>query len=356
MATANSDRWAGADVAFIRLAHHHVRDLMQPIAAIYWGDFLFSIALGYVAAAAYVQAPMGSLRQCAGLIVAALALYRAATFTHELSHLPKTRLRVFRVLWDILLGVPFLTPSFMYGNHRDHHINQTYGTAGDAEYYPYGRNPPALLLVNFVLSPLFPVLMLVRFGIFGPLSLTHPSMRRWVWARVSSINLFNPDYRRPPAEARERRAAAVAEVACFVVIATAVTLLALGVISWSAVGKVYFAYELGLILSVVKFYAGHRWLSDRTPMTVLAQIRDTTTIPGGPWTALWAPLGLRYHALHHMFPAMPYHSLGTAHRRLVHNLPPGSPYHETIQPSLYAVMRDLLRHSTMVSRCRKQDG
>jgi fatty acid desaturase len=32
---------------------------------------------------------------------------------------------------------------------------------------------------------------------------------------------------------------------------------------------------------------------------------------------LWAPVGLRYHALHHLLPRVPYHNLAEAHRRLV---------------------------------------
>ncbi len=39
------------------------------------------------------------------------------------------------------------------------------------------------------------------------------------------------------------------------------------------------------------------------------------------------PVGLRYHALHHLFPFLPYHNLGKAHARLIARLPAGSPYH-----------------------------
>jgi len=38
--------------------------------------------------------------------------------------------------------------------------------------------------------------------------------------------------------------------------------------------------------------------------------------PPGLVAALWAPVGLRYHALHHLLPSLPYHSLAEAHRRL----------------------------------------
>jgi len=352
MSSAISDLPAVSDAVFIRRAHQLVLDLMRPNPAVYWADFLGSTAVGYAAASAYLLAPNWSFLQATGFVVAVLALYRVSTFTHELVHLPQARMRAFRVTWDVLFGVPFLMPSFMYANHREHHTNQTYGTTDDAEYYPYGHNPPALLLWNLLLTPLFPVLMIVRFSLLGPMGLLHPTIRRWVWQRLSSINFFNPDYRRPPLEPHERRGMAVAEIGCFVVVFAGCTLVAGGVITWSAVGKMYVGWVLALILSVVKFYSGHRWLGDRAPMTVLEQLRDTTTIPGGPWTELWAPLGLRYHALHHLFPAMPYHSLGAAHRRLMRELPPDSPYHATIRSSLFAVLRELVpsaRHSREIT-------
>ena len=52
-------------------------------------------------------------------------------------------------------------------------------------------------------------------------------------------------------------------------------------------------------------------------MSVTAQYLDTVNVPPpGLVAALWAPVGLRYHALHHLLPSLPYHSLGEAHRRL----------------------------------------
>jgi fatty acid desaturase len=54
------------------------------------------------------------------------------------------------------------------------------------------------------------------------------------------------------------------------------------------------------------------------------------------------PVGLRYHALHHLFPTMPYHNLGEAHRRLSSGLPPDSPYHGTGRDSFFAAVGELL--------------
>src|SRR5262245_30829079 len=224
MSSAISDPPAVSDAVFIRRAHQLLGDLMLPSPAVYWADFLFSTALGYAAACAYLLAPMGSFLQAAGLVVAVLALYRVSTFTHELAHLPQARMRGFRMAWDVVFGVPFLMPSFTYDNHRHHHTNQTYGTAEDAEYYPFGHNPPRLLLLNIMLTPLFPVLMIVRFGLLAPLSLLHPTIRRWAWKRVSSINFFNPDYHRAAADPHERFAVAAAEMGCFLVVVAACTL------------------------------------------------------------------------------------------------------------------------------------
>ena len=74
-----------------------------------------------------------------------------------------------------------------------------------------------------------------------------------------------------------------------------------------------------------------------TPMTRAEQLLDSIDTPGGPWTELWAPVGLRYHALHHEFPGIPYHNLPAAYRRLQGN----DPYRRTTSPGLWASLRRL---------------
>jgi fatty acid desaturase len=56
---------------------------------------------------------------------------------------------------------------------------------------------------------------------------------------------------------------------------------------------------------------------------------------------LWAPVGLRYHALHHYFPGIPYHHLGTAYRRLVEAMPPESEYRESTSAGLPLSLKTL---------------
>ena len=60
---------------------------------------------------------------------------------------------------------------------------------------------------------------------------------------------------------------------------------------------------------------------------------------------LWAPVGLRYHALHHWIPSLPYHNLGRVHRLLVARLQADAPYRATIEPGFSPPLRDLVRRS-----------
>ena len=77
-------------------------------------------------------------------------------------------------------------------------------------------------------------------------------------------------------------------------------------------------------------------------MTFEEQLLDSVNYPDNPILGeLWAPVGLRYHALHHLFPGIPYHNLGTAHRKLVANLPAENIYNQTGARTLNGALRDL---------------
>ena len=52
-------------------------------------------------------------------------------------------------------------------------------------------------------------------------------------------------------------------------------------------------------------------------------------------------MGLRYHALHHFLPSLPYHSLGRVHRQLLAELPADAPYRQTVREGLLAPLQKL---------------
>jgi fatty acid desaturase len=56
-----------------------------------------------------------------------------------------------------------------------------------------------------------------------------------------------------------------------------------------------------------------------------------------PLTLLFFPFSIRYHALHHLFPSMPYHHLAAAHAHLAATLPLDSPYLTLDRPGWWSV-------------------
>ncbi len=103
------------------------------------------------------------------------------------------------------------------------------------------------------------------------------------------------------------------------------------------------AYCVGvgvLTLNELRTLGAHRWTNkDESEMTFEEQLLDTLNYPYRPWfTELWGPIGTRYHALHHLFPSMPYHALRASHERLMAGLPEDSPYRQCDADTLTAAI------------------
>jgi fatty acid desaturase len=103
------------------------------------------------------------------------------------------------------------------------------------------------------------------------------------------------------------------------------------------------------VLNQVRTLVAHLWENEGEPLTVTAQYLDSVNVPGGFLPYLWAPVGLRFHALHHLLPSLPYHSLGEAHRRLSEALGTESTYQGANYPTLRGLMARLAA-STMKVR------
>lgn len=333
-------------------ARSHVRDLFEPRPWVYWTDFLVSLVIGMACFGLLRRFPWE--RYSASVVapslvvlyvLCCLSFYRASLFTHELTHLRKGSFSAFRLVWNLLYGIPFLVPSFLYHTHVDHHARRQYGTEHDGEYLPLARGPRWRIFWYLGESFVVPLIAVARFLLFVPLSWVCPPFRRWVRRHASSM-VIDPAYVRPLPTNQELRVWRVQETVCWLYVTVVATLLVTGRIP---IGFLLLAYPLSvtvMLLNSLRTLGAHRYRSDGEPMTFADQLLDSVNYPANALVGeLWAPVGLRFHALHHLFPSMPYHNLAEAHRRLMAKLPADSPYRETVSRGLWSTVRQLWREA-----------
>jgi len=330
--------------AWVREAREAIRtggiDFFRVSPIRYWADFLFSLVLAYGSASVYLMAPLGSWWQIAAFPMAVFWLYRLGSLIHEVCHLGHHEMRSFKVAWNLLVGTFTLTPSpFFTRHHRDHHSQRMYGTPEDPEYVANVLEAGNLAsgLGYFALMLAYPVMVFLRF-LLSPLTFLHPKLRQWTLENASSLTL-NYRYTRRITPF-DRKVITAMELLCFVRAAA----IPLAVFTAAAPpSRIPLLYLLGLttlVMNQMRQLADHHFTGDGSVSNVEDHILDSCNFTGNdPLTLLFFPFSIRYHALHHLFPSLPYHNLKAAHAHLAATLPADSPYHGLDQPGWWAVAR-----------------
>lgn len=340
------------DMAMVRAAAELTRDLNGANKAIYWTDFLGSALIGYAALFAAIMARSTGLMLAAAL-VSIFALYRAGSFIHEITHIRHRELPWFRFGYNAFMGVPLMVPSFLYeGVHQLHHARTRYGTVEDPEYLPLALMKPWTVPLFVLIAAFGPLVLLVRFALLTPLSFLIPPLRRIVVERYSGL-VINPVFRRRPAEGELKKQWLVQEVAASIWANALLAGIFTGFIPLRAFLIFMGIASATIVLNQIRTLVAHLWENEGEVLSTTAQFLDSVNVPPpNILSALWAPVGLRYHATHHLLPGVPYHALGEAHKRLAAHLGVDTTYHRASYGGLPGLVKRLVKSSFSVGTMR----
>lgn len=338
----------------LREARRLVKDLWAPNARIYWTDFTLSALVGWGAVAVATLAPVFSGMQIFAVLVATLALYRAVIFIHEIAHFRKGTFTAFRRYFNATCGMPMMVPAYTYADvHIDHHKPQVYGTEEDGEYLPFAVDEPWKIIAFIAQAVIVPALLIARFTLLMPVTLIIPAFRRYAWRRASSL-VIDFAYVRPEPKKDQVKGWMLEDVITGFYAYTAFALMYLGILPWAFLVVWYVVTILIFVLNGLRTLAAHAYRNGgRERMTQQEEFLDSVDVPGNRYiTPLWAPVGLRFHATHHLFPGMPYHSLEAAYNRLKSDLPDNRLYLAATRKNLWAAVAQLWREA----RAAKKNG
>lgn len=325
-----------------------VADCFAPNPRLYWADLMVTAVVAYGSFLLTELAPTLSLQELFFFAVSVFAFYRGILFIHEVSHQERRDLPGFSIVWNLLFGVPMLLPSFMYrGVHLDHHRKSSYGTAEDGEYLPFGASPIWRSLIYLGQAVLLPFLVVFRFGLLGPISYLHPRFRAFVMSNASALAIRMDTSRKYPTGGVDLRNWYLLELLGFIFVATGFVLFSTGVLELGTLRHWYLLMVSVGTVNGLRTLLAHRYRNrSEKELSFTDQFLDSVNLDGNPIAMeLLAPVGLRYHALHHVFANMPYHNLGIAHRRLKAQLPADSVYHLATEPSIFSAVRTHWRNT-----------
>jgi fatty acid desaturase len=200
-----------------------------------------------------------------------------------------------------------------------------------------------------------PLVFLLRF-LLTPVSYLIPPLRKLLWEYLSSLSI-DTEWKRPAPQERDGKYWRIQEFVTFLYAAVFLFLLWKGILPLKVLILWYTVSALILLTNGLRTIAAthcYRNPADNV-LEFSDQFLDSVTVPGNViTTTLWAPVGLRYHAVHHLFPGMPYHNLGKAHHRLMKTLPANSVYHATLRESLWHGLTHIWEETSAAKSSQKK--
>ncbi|WP_419172451.1 fatty acid desaturase family protein [Halobacteriovorax sp.] len=283
-------------------------------------------------------------------LLAIFFIYRGTLLVHEVSHIAK-KIKGYRLAFNLLFGWPNAYPVYLGDAHLFHHGKRTYGTTRDPEYKYISSFDFLTLLRPFFSSLLLPFIQIIRFGIY-PLSylFLNKEQRIWTYQNISTL-AFSMDYKRPYRKEEEISRMIRNDLMCMLYKFVIGCAIYLSILPFEIIWVWYSVVVISSTLNMYRALFNHLYTNESlTPMGWEDHLLDTVTIESGPSSFFIFVNGLNYHAIHHLFPELPYTNLAKAHRELMQKLPDDHIYKHNTFSSIF----DVLATSTSIERSKKE--
>lgn len=309
-----------ADDQLMKLVSH----LTKPRPIVYWFDYLASYTLGVVSLWGAIQTSNLWIK-AALFVLGVLSFYRTNGFLHEIVHQRNQKfMKIFAPVWNLCTGSLFFLPSNYYLCHIQHHQKQHYGTSSDPQYPNFKDGKPHPLLFVLIQTIVTPLFFAIRSLLIAPISFVVPKFRRFTLSHLSAF--ADPGFVSRYSE-KELKQILISELMHLCIWGSIALAVSTGLLSmelfymWLAVVVSVYSLNGFRILGEHKYDFGS---SDKS------LTKDEEFFDSYNYTSIFSEIlyttGLRYHALHHYAPAIPYHNLPKAHRVIMKNVNPSSSY------------------------------
>jgi fatty acid desaturase len=310
---------------------HDVRPVL------FWRDLILNALIGYSALAFTIYRP-----NVISLVIATIFIYRGCTLLHEVSHLAK-KIKGYRIAYNILFGWAFSYPAYIFDTHLFHHGKKTYGTDSDPEYKFIPRFDHATFLRPIVVAVILPLFQWYRFGILPLIEhFMSKEKKRNLYQTLSAL-VFSMEYRRKiKDEQKDLRNMVLNDLATASVKVITVGLIVAGILPLHTLVVWYLVTAFASVLNMYRALLNHLYTNESNqPLSWQEHLNDTTTIEPGLITNIVCANGLNYHAIHHLFPELPYTNLAAAHQKLMKELPADHLYRQNVFNSIFDVMKEM---------------
>lgn len=218
---------------------------------------------------------------------------------------------------------------------------KSFATIEDPEYVPI-TNRSFFGLAFFVFHHVLgPITMVAIRMLLNPIIWLFPTVGTKLMHGKGTSLVINWDYiptDKTKATAFDRFAIFTSTILLYVYLSAIIS----GLVPLVIVAKILALIIISMVLNGVRTLVAHRYINyDRQSVSREEQLLDSVNLMGNPIIGgLLAPVGLRYHALHHLVQTLPYHSLEPAHKNLIAELPENDSYHQ-VNISLVQAIREL---------------